>query len=136
MIEVRKYYPGASIDTITCLSYLDKSRIIEDNQLTLDEILAEICEIFRVNIVDAKRQCRLRTLVRARKIFCYVAYKLTPSTLREIGEALGGQNHTTVLYNKEDVAGKLKVKDPDFLKYWNRYLCLTKLFIQTKVGMI
>lgn len=49
-------------------------------------------------LLDLKSQRRTGPVVRARQVAMYLAKKLTPASLPEIGRRFGGRDHTTVIH--------------------------------------
>jgi chromosomal replication initiator protein len=74
---------------------------------------ATIEAVARVTGVSAdvlRGRCRTRRVARARSLVCYVAYMFERCTLAEIAAALGGRDHTTVMFMRDKVAGE---RSPD-----------------------
>jgi chromosomal replication initiator protein len=63
-----------------------------------DEVLAVTGRYFGVSQAALKSPSRARSLVHARSVAMYLARELAGCTLQEIGQALGGRDHTTVLH--------------------------------------
>jgi|TARA_R110000796_G_scaffold116375_1_gene228876 hypothetical protein len=68
-------------------------------------------------IDDIAKITREKDWVDARKIYCYLAYKLTKTTLSGIGEVVN-RDHSTVLYLKRKCAEHLQ-QEPKFTDKFN-----------------
>jgi chromosomal replication initiation ATPase DnaA len=95
---------------------------------TLDEILMDICVAFEQPIASVLGKGRKDEVVLCRKLFFYVAKSKTGESLKNLGEYIGGRDHTTSLYHVHDVIDLLKVRDPSFVPKWNKYLEKSQLF--------
>jgi chromosomal replication initiator protein len=51
---------------------------------------------------------RSKDIVRPRQVAMYLARKETQASLPEIGDALGGRDHTTVIYGVEKIEGQME----------------------------
>jgi chromosomal replication initiation ATPase DnaA len=124
--NITDVYPGSSIDTLVCLSMLnwDKKR----KMVTLDEILAEVCAILDVPPSDIKGRSRDESITDARRLFCYVAYKISHKSLKQIGKYLE-RDHTSILYLRDTAKTFIKSRDDHFMPLWNTYLAKTKLHV-------
>jgi hypothetical protein len=67
--------------------------------VTLTRITQAVCEYFHVVMSDLRSPSRNKVLVKPRQVICYLARRHTGRSLAEIGRALGGRDHTTVLYS-------------------------------------
>jgi chromosomal replication initiation ATPase DnaA len=85
-----------------------KHRIEKDNRLEF--ILKKCCEVCNVKVKDAKGKERKREFVLSRKLYCFLASTTTKKSLSKIGFVLK-VDHATVLYHKQDVAGRIYPED-------------------------
>ncbi|MDX2271736.1 MAG: chromosomal replication initiator protein DnaA [Cyanobacteriota bacterium] len=76
---------------------------LEPKEITSDTVLNVICEEFHVSREDLLSNTRKREISQARQIGMYLMRHYTELSLPKIGEALGGKDHTTVLYSIEKV---------------------------------
>lgn len=67
------------------------------SQLTCDTIVKSVSAHFDVKVSDLKSQKRGRAIALPRQISMYLCRKHTGSSYPEIGNALGGKDHTTAL---------------------------------------
>lgn len=75
------------------------------------DVLDAVSQYYRVtplSIISARKS--IKRDISARQIVCYLAYELTGQTLRQIGDALGGRDHSTVSHAVEKI-GKLRTTD-------------------------
>ncbi len=68
-------------------------------QPTLTEIIALVARHYGVQQKLLKSNSRKQRLVRARATAVYLARELTDASFEQIGRALGGRDHTTIMHN-------------------------------------
>ena len=107
----------APIGPIRVRDWLHVESPKEGAQKSAKRILAEICALYGVSLVDLISDRRTACLTRPRQHACYRLRMETPLSLPQIGRLMGGRDHTTILYNyrKFEVmrdAGKLVMVDP------------------------
>lgn len=71
---------------------------IEKEEVTIEEIIKTIAAKLNVKVSDIKSQKKNKNLVFARQIAMYLARKLTALSFPDIGEKVGGRDHSTVIY--------------------------------------
>jgi len=98
------------IDAATATRYL-KRRSLRRTP-AVNTIVKMTAKKFSVRIAQLRSESRNRTVVAARRIAMYLARSLTGQSLEKIGKALGGRDHTTVLYNCRKVETLLRT-DPE-----------------------
>ena len=69
-----------------------------EKKLTIDEIQRKVAEYYRLKLSDLLSARRAREVARPRQVAMYLAKKLTPRSLPEIGRRFGGRDHTTVMH--------------------------------------
>ena len=72
--------------------------LIQDKQVTLENIQKTICEYYKIRVADLLSKRRSRSIARPRQIAMALSKELTGHSLPEIGDAFGGRDHTTVLH--------------------------------------
>ncbi len=72
--------------------------LIQDKQITLENIKKIIAEYYKIRVSDLLSKRRSRSITRPRQIAMTLAKELTNHSLPEIGDAFGGRDHTTVLH--------------------------------------
>ena len=67
-----------------------------------------VSEHFGINSLDIIGQKRSRELVFPRQIVMYLCGEMTTESLQNIGKALGGRDHTTIIHGQKKIASELK----------------------------
>lgn len=99
---------------------LDNSR---RQRITNDSISETVARYFSIEVRVLKGRQRTRNIVVPRQIAMYLMRQETESSLVEIGNALGGRDHTTVLHGCEKIAEELNTDGrlrTDILEIRNR----------------
>jgi len=78
--------------------------LLQDRQVTLDNIQRTVAEYYKIRLSDLLSKRRNRSIARPRQIAMALAKELTNHSLPEIGDAFGGRDHTTVLHACRKVA--------------------------------
>lgn len=78
--------------------------LLQDKQITLENIKKTIAEYYKIRVSDLLSKRRNRSVTRPRQIAMCLAKELTSHSLPEIGDAFGGRDHTTVLHACRKVA--------------------------------
>jgi chromosomal replication initiation ATPase DnaA len=96
-----------------------------DNMLTLDfdQVINEVIEITKVDIEGVKSSSRRFENVQARQLIAFYVRRYTEMTYREIGERLGGRDHTTIIACIDRLTGLVESGDKktcDVVKKMNR----------------
>ena len=68
------------------------------------QVLEATATYHQLSMDDLLSKRRTKAVVRARQIAMYLAREETDASLPQIGEALGGRNHSTVLYGYQKIA--------------------------------
>jgi chromosomal replication initiator protein len=92
-----------------------------ERSASVGNIQRTVAEFYRVNLSELLSQKRTRPIARARQIAMGLAKELTDSSLKDIGDAFGGRDHTTVLHGCRLVAEWLKT-DSTFHEEWHALL--------------
>jgi chromosomal replication initiator protein len=69
-----------------------------DRRITIDEIQRKVADYYKVRMPDLLSARRSREVARPRQIAMYLAKRMTPRSLPEIGRRFGGRDHTTVMH--------------------------------------
>ncbi|GAB3194781.1 chromosomal replication initiator protein DnaA [Nesterenkonia suensis] len=72
-------------------------------EITAEQIIDATAEYYSFTVEDLMSKSRNRTLVTARQIAMYLLRELTEMSLPKIGQALGGRDHTTVIYAERKI---------------------------------
>ncbi len=67
-------------------------------RITIDEIQRSVCEHYGIRHSEMTSARRAREVARPRQVAMYLAKRLTPRSLPEIGRRFGGRDHTTVIH--------------------------------------
>lgn len=81
-----------------------------EKKLTIDEIQRKVAEHYHLKLSDLMSARRAREVARPRQVAMYLAKKLTPRSLPEIGRRFGGRDHTTVMHAVKRIE-ELRVSD-------------------------
>lgn len=76
--------------------------------ITFEDVLFAVASHYGIDPDELTGRARSRDVSGARQVAMYLAYKYTNASLQQIGEALGGRNHSTVLYSCERVDDLMK----------------------------
>ena len=82
-------------------------------ELGADEIVDHVARHFGLEVSEVKGRSRKRVVARPRQIAMYLIREETGASLPQIGDLLGGRDHSTILYGCERVADLLE-EDLDF----------------------
>ena len=82
---------------------------VDDNPLTVDEILDTVCNHFSVTLSAVNSKSRKHDLVIARQVTMYLAQKYTKMPASRIGRLVGNRDHSTVFHSCAQVENRLKV---------------------------
>jgi len=62
------------------------------------EVKQIVCEYYDITKAQLEGEVRTAWPVRARHVFCYLARRYTIASSRQIGQFLGGRDHSTVVH--------------------------------------
>lgn len=82
----------------------------EENHCHPDELIKNLCVFYRIKPTQIKSSKRDASLVKARQIAMYILRKEFGMSFVEIGNMLGGRDHTTVMYGVDKVENLLAEK--------------------------
>ncbi len=85
--------------------------VLQQTPLSTDQVLTAVCEYYRVSADDLKGRGRNKEVVTPRQMAMYLLREATGASLPQIGETLGGRDHTTVMYSVEKVAQEIEQDD-------------------------
>jgi chromosomal replication initiator protein len=83
-----------------------------ERRITIDEIQRKTAEHYGLKMTELLSQRRAREVARPRQVAMYLAKKLTPRSLPEIGRRFGGRDHTTVMHAVKRIE-ELRRVDPE-----------------------
>jgi chromosomal replication initiator protein len=85
--------------------------VARQERLTLEDILFVVARHYNVSEEDLLGRSRRKEVAQARQVVMYLAREETNASLPKIGQALGGRDHTTVLYGSDKIATKIESDD-------------------------
>ena len=80
-------------------------------EVTIDDIQAVVSAYYGMRVSDLTGRRRTRNIVTARHVTMYLARELTRMSLPQIGQALGGRDHTTVMHGRDKIAALFEKDD-------------------------
>ncbi len=83
------------------------------NELTVEYIQRTVADYFGIEPSKLKEKTRKRLIVRARQLSMYLAKQLSNKSLKHIGNAFGGRDHSTVVHACKTIEDLLE-KDNTF----------------------
>jgi chromosomal replication initiator protein len=85
--------------------------VLQQTPLSTDQVVSAVCEYYRVSSEDLKGRGRNKEVVTPRQMAMYLLREATGASLPQIGDALGGRDHTTVMYSVEKIAQEIEQDD-------------------------
>ena len=82
-----------------------------NRQPNLREILALVARTYSIPQSELKSQTRRQSIVAARAMFAYLARELAGASYQQIGQALGGRDHTTIMHSYRKI-DRNRTRDP------------------------
>lgn len=81
--------------------------------ITIESVMRAVAEHFDVRIADLRGRSRQRHVAYPRQLAMFLCKELIPSlSLKDVGEAFGGKDHTTVLYACEKLTNESRNDAP------------------------
>lgn len=93
-------------DLVASVLSLNKNEKL--NSFHPDEILKNVCYFYKIKPTQLKSPKRDAFLVRPRQVAMFLLKKELGLTFSEIGNLLGGRDHTTVMHGVDKIEGMLK----------------------------
>ena len=87
-------------------------KILKQNKkedITIDEIIKAVIGKFNLKISDIKSKNKNKILILPRQIIMYLSRKLTNASFPDIGERIGGRDHSTVIYANNKIKKLIEV---------------------------
>ena len=75
---------------------------------TIDDIITQVSKAFNVKSSDVKSKKKHKLYALPRQVAMYLARELTELSYPEIGAALGGKDHSTVIYGTKKIEQRLE----------------------------
>jgi chromosomal replication initiator protein len=80
-------------------------------ELTVEQIIEDVANYYRLDKEVLVARGRSKEVAAARQMAMYLAREETGASLPQIGEALGGRDHTTVMHGWEKIASQIEQND-------------------------
>lgn len=122
-VEARSNFENRPIDIDLARTAL--ANIIASNYkpITADLIVEMVCRNYSIRLTDLTGKKRTRNIARPRQICMSLMKELTSLSYQEIGQFLGGRDHSTVIHGVETVAG-LREEVPEIAQDYEKLLKL------------
>jgi len=89
---------GRAVTIEMAQTVLADSLRANSRRITIDEIQRACAAHYRIDTSEMRSARRARAVARPRQVAMYLAKKLTPRSLPEIGRIFGGRDHSTVIH--------------------------------------
>lgn len=103
---------GRSIDLEFAQSMLADAVRANARRITVDEIQKVCAAHYKIDAAEMRSKRRARAVARPRQVAMYLAKKMTPRSLPEIGRIFGGRDHSTVIHAVRTIED-LRQTNPD-----------------------
>ncbi len=85
--------------------------ILRHQPITVDQVLTVVAEFYHVDIADLTGRSRNKEVVVPRQVAMYLLREETDTSLPQIGDLLGGRDHTTVMYAHDKISEQIEADD-------------------------
>jgi len=82
--------------------------ILKHQPITIEQVLKTVSEYYHVEIADLTGRSRSKENVLPRQVAMYLLREETSASLPQIGEILGGRDHTTVMYAHDKISEQIE----------------------------
>ena len=86
--------------------------LIAQRQVTVEEVLQTVAARYGVRVSELKSSRKTRDVTRPRQVAMFLARQLTGQSYPEIGKALGGKDHSTVVKGVKKVQNQMARRRP------------------------
>ena len=100
---------NSNIDMRLAERVIKRAVKVDNNPLTIDDILEKVCGHFGVEQRQVSSKSRKRSFVQVRQVSMYLAQKFTKMPAGRIGQLIGGRDHSTVIHSCNTIEQRLKV---------------------------
>jgi chromosomal replication initiator protein len=111
-------FKNVTITTELINECLDSYLIKKDRVITVDDVLKTVGIYFNIKPHELKSRKRTKSISLPRNIAIYLLKEKLNISLQEIGDILGGRDHSTVLYSINAIKGRVK-NDPEIKEVLN-----------------
>ena len=91
-------FSGQPLTVPLCREALKDLLALQSRQVSIDNIQKTVADYYKIKVSEMYSKKRSRNVARPRQIAMALAKELTQLSLPDIGEAVGGRDHTTVLH--------------------------------------
>lgn len=92
------------------------------------DVFNDACKVFNLRPSDVRSKSREQKYVFCRYIISYVGRSLLGDKLLDIAELLGFEDHSSVIYCVKRAEDWIGVKDPLFMRSWDKYTMESKVW--------
>ena len=100
---------NSSIDMKLAERVIKRAVKVDNNPLTIDDILEKVCGHFGVEQRHVFSKSRKREYVQVRQVSMYLAQKYTKMPAGRIGHLIGNRDHSTVIHSCNTIENRLKI---------------------------
>ena len=100
---------NSNIDMRLAERVIKRAVKIDDEPLTIDDILDKVCSHYNVTTTAVNSRSRKKDIVMARQVSMYMAQKYTKMPASRIGKLVGNRDHSTVIHSCTKIEDRLKV---------------------------
>ncbi len=100
---------NSSIDMKLAERVIKRAVKVDNNPLTIDDILEKVCGHFGVEQRYVFSKSRKREYVQVRQVSMYLAQKYTKMPAGRIGQLIGNRDHSTVIHSCNTIENRLKI---------------------------
>lgn len=102
---------GEGVNEETIRKAIDKKEVLKPTRLHVEDIIQRVCSFYNIKPTLIKGPKRDAQVVRARQITMYFLKKELGLSFVEIGNVLGGRDHTTIMYGVKKMEDIVDDKD-------------------------
>lgn len=103
---------GRTVDLEFAQAMLADTVRANARRITVDDIQKACAAHYRIDPSEMRSKRRARAIARPRQVAMYLAKKMTPRSLPEIGRIFGGRDHSTVIHAVRTIEA-LRESNPD-----------------------
>ena len=100
---------NSNIDMKLAERVIKRAVKVDNNPLTIDDILEKVCGHFGVEQRHIFSKSRKREYVQVRQVSMYLAQKYTKMPAGRIGQLIGNRDHSTVIHSCNTIEQRLKI---------------------------
>jgi chromosomal replication initiator protein len=85
--------------------------ILRHKPVTVEQVLEAVASFYNVAIDDLTGRSRNKEVVLPRQVAMFLLREETDASLPQIGDVLGGRDHTTVMYAHDKITEQIETDD-------------------------